>query len=395
MKIPSAGTPISVLDLMRGFFGSGTRDELEGGLRDLLNVSWCRLTGSGTSALYAILEALKHHSDRLEVVLPAYTAPSLILPIRKAGLRPVLCEVSHQTLNAGSAEMLNCVHSGTLAVMPVHMFGLPTDVHAISEQLRGSGTTVIEDACSAMGGRIGGRLAGTFGDVGFYSFNRGKNLSTLSGGAIVSSQEGLIPDMEKALNAFPYPGIQRRLRMVAYILGLVLAVRPLGYTLLYPVISKFKYTELHTDFDTLAYTHFQARIGSSLLVRAEQIEQKRIENGRYLHLALNDVKGIRLAEIPEDCVPVHNQFPVLLRNEHTRNAALRAILQTGLEATLLYPDPIHRIYADLWDGVGPDPFPNATDIARRLLLLPVHPLVPRVALARAVKAIRETVENGE
>jgi len=394
MKIPSAGTPISIPDLMRGFLGSGTRDELEGGLKELTGDPWCRLTGSGTLALYAILVALMRRSDRREVVLPAYTAPSLILPIRKAGLRPVLCEVSPRTLNAGSKELLDRVHSGTLAVMPVHMFGLPTEVHTISEQLRGSGTTVIEDACSSMGSRIGGRLAGTLGDVGFYSFNRGKNLSTLSGGAIVSSREDLIPDLEKTLNDFPYPGIRRRLRMMAYIVGLALAVRPLGYTLLYPVVSKLKYTELHTDFDILAYTHFQARIGSSLLARTAQIEQQRTENGRYLHQALNDVEGIRLAEEPEGCVPVYNQFPIRLRDERTRNTALCAILQTGLEATILYPDPIHRIYAELWDGAGADPFPNATDISRRLLLLPVHPLVPRVALERAVESLRKTVEMG-
>ncbi len=392
MKIPSAGTPISALDLLRGFLGSGQPADLEADLRRLTGAAWCGLAGSGTSALYAILQALRKRSDRTEVLLPAYTAPSLVLPIRKAGLCPVLCDISPETFNAGSKEMLDRVNADTLAVMPVHMFGLPTDMPAIIEQLQGSGCFVIEDACSAMGTQIGDRHAGVFGDVGFYSFNRGKNLSTLSGGAVVTHREDLAPDLKAALAAFPAPGLSRRLRIALFSAALALAVRPLGYTLLHPAVSKFKYTELHTDFDIAAYTRFQARIGRSLLPKLEKIAALRAENGRFFYQALADVDGVRLPRVPAGCIPAYNQFPILLPDERTRAAVHQAILKTGLEATLLYPEPIHRIYSDIWDGSGADPFPHATTVARRLLLLPAHPLAPRAALERALEALKDTVK---
>ena len=91
-------------------------------------------------------------------------------------------------------------------------------------------------------------------------------------------------------------------------------------------------------------------------------------------------------------MPVYNQFPLLLENQDIRAEVYRAVLKTGLESTVLYPEPIHRIYSDLWEGSPHmDPFPNATALSRRLLLLPVHPLVPRSALVRGVEAIKNAL----
>lgn len=391
MRIPSAGTPVSSLDLLSGLLGRcGSVERLETDLKGILGVPWCSLTGSGTAALYAILMALREHSGRDEVVLPAYTAPSLVLPIRKAGLRPVLADICVESLNARSDQLLARTGSKTLAVMPVHMFGLPMDVEALASQLKGSGTLLVEDACSATGTQIGDRQAGTCGDVGFYSFNRGKNLSTLSGGAIVSSRRDLVPSMEAHVSRFLPPGPLGMARIGLLSAGLALVVRPMGYTVLYPAVSKFKYTELHTDFQTRAYTPFQAGMGRSLLRKWTKIQARRTDNGRFLHKALDGMAGLAVPSVPGGCIPVYNQFPVLLRDESAREAARDAVLKTGLEATVLYPDPIHRLYADIWDGSGPDPCPNATDVARRLLLLPVHPLVPRSALDRAVDALGQT-----
>ncbi len=392
MKIPSAGTPISFNDLARGLFGERSRSDFTAALRQHFGVTWCGLTGSGTASLYAILNALKRGSDRTEVLLPAYTAPSLILPIRKAGLRPVLADISPETFNSGSEEMLNRVGSETLAVMPVHMFGLPTDVDTMATQVQGSPVFIVEDACSAMGTEVAGRQAGTWGDIGFFSCNRGKNLSTVRGGAVVTSREDLIPGLEAELGRFPEPDPRKRFGAVMLSCALAIVVRPWGYTMLYPIAARFKYTELHTDFDSLQYTPYQARLGLSLLARFGEMVQKRVQNGRLVLEALSDVDGARLPRILKGSKPVFNQFPVLLPDERTRDTLHKSILGLGLEATLLYPEPIHRTYPDLWDGRGTDPYPHATAVARRLLLLPVHPLVPRKILERALDTIRQTLK---
>ena len=72
MRIASAGTPVSVLDLTKGLWGRGNPGSLETDLRRLFGVHWCGLSGSGTSAFFAILCALKKRTDCKEVLLSAY-----------------------------------------------------------------------------------------------------------------------------------------------------------------------------------------------------------------------------------------------------------------------------------------------------------------------------------
>jgi len=82
------------------------------------------LTNSGISAFYIILKALKNISGRSEVILPAYTAGSLIVAIRKAGLKPILCDISLEDFNLNENYLADTISSKTLAVVGVHMFGI-------------------------------------------------------------------------------------------------------------------------------------------------------------------------------------------------------------------------------------------------------------------------------
>ena len=149
-------------------------------------------------------------------------------------------------------------------------------------------------------------------------------------------------DLEAAIGEYPTPDFVLRLKIRAFAVALALIVRPLGYTLLHPIAERLKYKELHTDFHIRAYTPFQARLGLSLLNKLERFSQKRLANGRFLQDAFSNIDGIRLPQVLETGAPAYNQFPVLLPDEQTRSAVHRAILETGLEATRLYPDPVHR-----------------------------------------------------
>lgn len=392
MKIPSAGTPISLFQLLRAFVPLGGISTLQEAMQARFGVTWCGLSGSGTSAIYATLRALRKHSDKIEVILPAYTAPSLILPIRKAGLTPVLCDISPNTLNAGTTEILPHITPNTLAVMPVHMFGLPMDIDKLNETLADNDIYVIEDAASAMGAKLDQQDIATQSDIGIYSFNRGKNLSTFTGGAVLCNREELVDDIQKEISAYPSPDLKYSLRIRTFAIALSMVVHPLGYSLLHPIASKFKYTSLHTDFHTWTYTDFQARLGTTLIKRLDAFTQARSHKARFLTDALQEIGGVKLPTILPNSQPAYNQFPVLMPDETIREKVHSAIVETGLEATLLYPDPIHRLYSDIWDGQGKDPFPNATAIAKRLMLIPVHPLVPQKALQKAIDVIAKTLK---
>ena len=325
--------------------------------------------------------------------MPSYTAPSLVLPIRKAGLTPILAEMSQTTLNADASFLLEKITNRTLAVLPVHMYGLASDTDILAGELHNTCVYTIEDACSSLGTLVSGRQSGTWADIGFYSFNRGKNMATLTGGAFSTEDDDLARDVNASICKYPAPLFSKRLRNAASSWALAAAVRPVIYTALYPLVSQFKYTELHTDFVVTQYSNFQARIGRRILSQFERITQCRRKNAAFVRDSLENIEGIVLPKELEGSVPVYNQCPILLPDPEIRHTIHSRILDTGLEATLLYPDPVHRVYSDIWDGVGVDPFPNATSISERLLLIPVHPLIPRSFLSTAVDIIRTELET--
>lgn len=386
---PSAGTPVSFSDILRGCTSSFNQSitAFESVIKAYTNKKYCYFTNSGTTAFYIILKALKTVSKKTEVILPAYTAPSLILPIKKTGLKPVLCDISLKTFNMDVQSLEKCINKNTLCIVPVHMFGLPMNMEDVMQIARQNSLIVVEDAASSLGTTIHSRPTGVFGDIGFYSFNRGKNLSTLSGGCIVTDWEEMASAIKTECALLAELGLVSKLKTTMKLIALALAVRPFFYTILNDLISKLKYTTLHTDFDSFVYTKFQAGVGCALFEHASKILNKRYDHGVFLLDVLAHLKGIKLPELIPHAVPVFNQFPVLFEDETVKENCFEKINRTGIESTKLYPDPIHRVY-NLGYDPGKDPFPNATYFSRRLLLIPTHPMMNIEKLSLIVNIIR-------
>ncbi|MBL7074878.1 DegT/DnrJ/EryC1/StrS family aminotransferase [candidate division KSB1 bacterium] len=386
--IPSAGTPILFQDLVQAFLavldGSRAVQKFETFFQEYLGQRYCFLVNSGTTAFYVILKALKRFSNRGDVLLPAYTAPSLILPINATGLKPRLVDVSLETFNLDVEKTGLLLSWETLCLLPVHMFGMPCAMDELVDVSKNEGAFVVDDAASSMGAVLNGQLTGTLGNVGFYSFNRGKNLSTLSGGLICTDDPELALAIEEEREKLDAPNGLSKLGIAAKVIGLALAVRPWFYTLFKPVISGFKYTALHPDFAAHQYTGLQAALGLAIFQRAEQIFKVRTSNGLFLYRHLAGRKGLVLPKILPRSKPAFNQFPIIIEDEQKRDLILNEIVASGVEATVLYPYPIHEVY-DLGYDLTEDPFPNATYLSRHLLLIPTHPIMRRDDLEKVVQ----------
>jgi perosamine synthetase len=394
LRIPSAGTPLHSHNLLKALSGlwQTHSSAFQTMLSNRLDKPYLTLVNSGTTACYLALKALASRSSRREVVIPAYTAPSITLPIKKAGLLPRLCEVSLDTLNMDPVHLEKAIGPDTLCVMPVHMFGLPCDMDAIRQTLSDKRIPILEDAASSYGSRLGDRETGTMGDIGFISFNRGKNLSTLAGGCILMDDASTYEYVESEKLKLPVLTAIDQLKLWLKLIGLSVAVRPLGYTLLYEFVRRYKYTDLHTDFVSFQYPEVLAGTGVSLINQEADIIRRRHENGRLLHEGLENIKGIQVAQPIDDAYTAYNQFPLILEDPSGRDVLVDDIFRkTGVEATTLYPDPLHHIY-DLGYPTEEDPFPNATYVSRRLLLIPTHPLMNPATLIQVADLIRTSTK---
>jgi dTDP-4-amino-4,6-dideoxygalactose transaminase len=390
--IPSVGTPVGFKDIVNGLLSCGSLEKFAETIGEHTKRKHILLANSGTTAYFLILKALQRLSDKREVILPAYTAPSLILPIQKAGLIPRLCDIDLKTFNMDLSALYKIVSNDTLAVTIVHMFGLPQwFTSAAQEDALSKSSFIIEDLASAQGSTVYGRTAGSFGDVSFVSFNRGKNFSTLSGGAVITDREDIFRlAMEEGKRYLHEPSLWSKIEIIFKAIALSLAVRPWFYTMFRSFISQFKYQGLHHDFALHAYTTFQAGMGNSSFQKAHFIFKKRFENGLKLHRALAGLDGITIPAIPDGSIPVFNQFPFLVDNPSKRDTILHALIRGGIEATFLYPCPIHEAY-DLGYDRAKDPFPHATYLSRRLILIPTHPYVKKRHLDRAVDIIHRNL----
>jgi len=397
MKIlmPTAGTPYRFSDLFfakLGLFQSKkVFEKFSGILKHYFNVENIAFVNSGTTAnfiIYKILKDLRKRNEQVEVILPAYTAPSLLLPIEAAGLKPVLVDIDSATFNLDTTKVKEKLNSKTLAVMPIHMFGLPCEVDSLLATTKDTDIFIIEDGASALGTTIDGHHIGSNAPFGFYSLNRGKNVSTLAGGIITWNNKDMADSFEKYIaELISLPAHSQFLMFIKFV-ALSLAVRPFTYTLLNPIIAKFKYTTLHTHFDSFQYTKMQAALGINLWKRIEYLDQKRVQNGLRLVEIFKGKAGFRIPELPDNSKVAFNQFPVVVEDLEKRQLIIERLKQTGLETTTLYDHPLHHIFPELNES-GNDPYPNATYLAEHLLLIPPHAQINSKILVKVKKVIDE------
>ena len=142
---------------------------------------------SGTAALICALVGLGVGPGD-EVILPGYTFMASALAPLAIGAIPVIAEIDESlTLDPKDAEAK--ITSRTKVIMPVHMCGLPANMNAIMRIARRHKVKVVEDACQADGGWYKGKCLGSIGDVGAFSFNFYKNITSGEGGAIVTNDQ--------------------------------------------------------------------------------------------------------------------------------------------------------------------------------------------------------------
>lgn len=142
---------------------------------------------SGTAALKVGLRALGIGPGD-EVITQCHTFVATVEAILECGATPVLTEID-RTLNMDPGDLAAKVTDRTKAIVPVHMLGVSARMDEIMSIARSRGIPVLEDTAQAMGGSYRGRPLGTIGDVGTFSFDHGKVLTTGEGGMVLADDE--------------------------------------------------------------------------------------------------------------------------------------------------------------------------------------------------------------
>lgn len=362
-------------------------DRFAGSLNVFLGAQFVYPVNSGVSAFYLILESLKQNNIRKEVILPAYTAGSLVVAVKKAGLKPVLCDISLSDFNLDTKVLNNVITEDTLAVVAVHMFGLGMKSISQIKMSLPTGVTLIEDCAQAFGSRIKDKPVGSLSDISFFSFNRGKNFPLYSGGCIQVTSSDLSDKIKLLYQQLPE---NRGVGILTKITAFYFATRPYIYGLAYQAISCFRDTIAPNDFKVCRISRIQAGLGISCLEKIDDFLRARSKKGKSLIRALNSETGLILPCISEDDYPVFNQVPVIFKDQAQMGIIEKKLRHNGVEASRVYKKPLHHMF-EL--GYKADDFPNANYLADHLLALPVHHLVSEQNIARMIEIIKETLNS--
>lgn len=169
---------------------------LEKAFAQRFGVPYAIAHNSGTSALHSCLAAAGVGPGD-EVISPALTVIMDTLVTLHQNAVPIYADINPDTFNIDPEDIRRKVTKRTKAIITVSLYGLPADIDPIMEIAKEHNLTVIEDSAQCVLGRYKGRIAGTVGDMGCFSFERSKHLAIGEGGMVITRDERLAERVRK------------------------------------------------------------------------------------------------------------------------------------------------------------------------------------------------------
>jgi perosamine synthetase len=180
-----------VLDSVTNGFYDGMKKDLisfETKLKKLLKINYVHLTFTCTHAMHlALLSCGIKRGD--EVIIPDISWVATGQAAAYTGATCVFVDIDPSTLCVDPEKIESAITKKTKAVMVVHAFGHPCNMHEIVKICKKHNLFLVEDAAPSLGSHIDGKMTGTFGDVGCFSFQGSKIITTNEGGAFVTNSK--------------------------------------------------------------------------------------------------------------------------------------------------------------------------------------------------------------
>lgn len=345
---------------------------LKFGIRHAITVS------SGRAGLSLLFQALqKQYPERDEVVIPAFTSFSVPSAVVNAGLKISLYDIDPKTFSPSCAGLAAAINEKTLCIVVCHLFGFPADLDAVlsvAAQLR---IPVIDDAAQAMGARYKGKLVGTFGAAGLFSLSRGKNISAVDGGVIVTNDDSLAKNMR----AMPLGRVTVRdsLGLIIKALALTFLMHPRCYWLPKSIPSlNIGASVFDPHFNLQLFSAFQAGIARRMLARIDSINNERKKVAERLIAMFSGNNEVQLPHAVVDGEPVFLRFPIM-------SSQIKDTSEFGIVRS--YPVTIQHIQCIEKFLASNQEYPGANMLAENTKTLPTHFYVTNDDCIKMVEAM--------
>jgi dTDP-4-amino-4,6-dideoxygalactose transaminase len=332
--------------------------ELEERLAEFLGVKYISLFANGTLALISALQVLKIGG---EVITTPFSFVATTHALWWNGIKPVFVDIESETYNLDPNKIETAITPRTSAILPVHVYGNPCDVHRIEEIADIYGLKVIYDAAHAFGVNLDNNSVLNFGDLSILSFHATKTYNTIEGGAIISHDE----KTKKRIDYLKNFGFANEVTVVA------------------PGINA-KMNELQA-----AYGLLQLKSYEDQRIQRETITQK------YREL-LKDVPGILLPYEPMNVKHNYSYFPIFVDTKEF-GISRDQLYQRLIDNDILGRRYFYPLISDFPTYRGlpsakPGNLPVAGKVADEVICLPIYSDLPLSQVDRIAEVIKLQLE---
>ncbi len=325
--------------------------EFENKVADLHGVREAIGVASGTDALHLAIDALGIGEGH-EVITTPFTFFATVEAILYTGATPVFVDIEPDTLNINVEQIEAHITENTKAILPVHLFGHPSDMKRILQVAKKYRLKVIEDCAQSFGAEIHGKKTGSIGDAGCFSFYPSKNLGGYGDGGMITLNNPRVAEKIRELRNHGSRGSYRHKRI-----GFNSRLDELQAGLL---LIKFKYID--------------------------EYNKKRRQNAAIYNSLLAD--KVKCPFEKQDVYHVYHQYTIMSKE---RNKIQQSLKENNISSVVYYPVPLHLQKALKFLGYQRGDFPVAEKAVREVLSLPMYPELDEKTIKNIARIIKEVV----
>lgn len=313
------------------------------GSEDALAVS------SGSAALRVALAALGIKSGD-EVITQSFTFVATVEAIIETGAQPVIAEID-KTLNLDYRDLENKITDKTKAIIVVHMLGTPAELGKILSIAKKHNVFVIEDTAWGCGGKFNNHYLGTHGDIGTFSFDFAKTMTTGEGGMVLC-KDSLVLERAKAYHDHGHENN--------------------------PKLPRWEDSRSGSGFN-YRMMELQGAVGLAQLRKLNDIVRKQRINRKAIRTSISNIKGIQFRKVPETSEETADALVFFVENNEVALRCRSELLAEGI-GTKILPEAISWHFAGTWDHMPEltqqyhnlkDAFPISLELLNRSVAIPI------------------------
>ena len=349
-------------------FSSKKIREFEKAFAKYNNCKHALALNSGTSALHTALLSLNLKKND-EVIVPCFSYMATANAVLNSGAKIKFVDINLKDFSIDTTKIRKAITSKTKVILPVHMFGAPANMKSIEKIAKKRNIKIIEDCAQSLGSKINNKHVGTFGNIGCFSFQESKNITTGGeGGMLVTSDNKII----KTARIIAHEGEVSETNESTTIQGHV---------------HKVNYVLAGHNYRMNA---IQAAIGMAQLKKLNNFVSIRRKIAKEYNNALKKYsKYLVLPSLSKENYHSFNNYVVLIKYDRlSRDIVIALLASKGIPAYPYYPNKLTD-YSITCKQHKKESYPNTDFFCKNHFTLPIHTKLKDKEVEYISKSIKE------